>query len=86
VATAYYTVLGEEADQRLAAKALSAAAGHVQSYYAPHVRTRILPRLRFRRDEQEVKRQRMDALIAEARASDPDHGEAPGSAEPEQGD
>lgn len=70
--TAFYTVLGEEKKRRLAAQALKKAAGYVMKSYAPHLRMRTLPRLRFAYDDQEVSRENMDDLIARARATDPD--------------
>ena len=70
-ATAYYTVLGDEKQRKLAAAALDRARGFVQNRYAPVVQTRLLPTLRFAYDDQEDKRQTMDELIRKARATDP---------------
>jgi ribosome-binding factor A len=74
---AYYTVLGTAAQRRMAAAALAHAQGFVQRAYAPAVKTRLLPVLSFAYDDAENKRQGMDALIRQARASDPDGGAVP---------
>lgn len=71
---AYWTVLGGEKERRLAAKALDAARGFVQTHYAPVLRTRLVPKLEFRFDEVQRRRQDIDDLIRRARASDPDGG------------
>lgn len=70
IATCYYTILGSEKDRTLARHALSSARGRIISAYAPVLRTRLLPRLRFAYDDEEDRRQRMDDLIRRARASD----------------
>lgn len=75
--TAYYTVLGDAAQRRTAARALADAVGYVQRAYAPVVRTRLLPRLKFAYDDNEGKRFEMEDLIRRARASDPDEGATP---------
>jgi len=74
-ATAFYTVLGDEAQVTLASRALAGARGYVQQSYAGLVKMRHVPRLRFAYDEQEARRQRMDDLIARARSTDPDQQE-----------
>jgi ribosome-binding factor A len=75
--TAYWSVLGDQAQRRLTAHALEAARTLVQSTYAPVVKTRLLPQLRFAPDEVERTRGDLDELIRRARASDPDHGTRP---------
>ena len=75
--TAYWTVLGDDTQRRLTTHALDAARAHVQQAYAPAVKTRLLPQLRFVPDDAERTRHDIDALIRRARASDPDHGERP---------
>ena len=75
--TAYWTVLGEEKQRRLSAHALEAARAHVQQVYAPVVKTRLLPQLRFVADDAERTRGEIDDLIRRARASDSDRGERP---------
>lgn len=82
--TAYYTVLGTEAQKRTAARALANAVGFVQRAYAPAIHTRLLPMLSFVYDDREAKRQNMDDLIRRARASDPDPTPEP-SPEPGRG-
>ena len=74
---AYFTVLGTPAERRLATAALKQATGFVQRYYAPAIKTRILPTLTFAYDDAEEKRTGMDELIRQARASDSDHGMKP---------
>lgn len=75
--TAFFTVLGDDKQRRLAVKALAAATSFVQRAYAPAVHTRTLPRLVFAYDEREQKRTAMEDLIRKARSSDPDQGPAP---------
>lgn len=81
--TAWWTVLGEMKQRRLAEHALESARAHIRSQYAPSVRTRLVPDLRFRYDDQEQKRERMEDLILRARRTDSDHGSRP---EPSAGD
>ena len=70
--TAYYTLFNSnDVQKRTAAKALSSVRNFVQRHYAPHLRMRHVPRLDFAYDEQMVKRNSIDDLIREARASDP---------------
>jgi ribosome-binding factor A len=75
--TAYWTQLGNADGRRLAAKALEAACGFIQRSYAPVVKTRVLPTLRFLYDDSEDRRRGMDALIRQARATDSDRGSRP---------
>jgi ribosome-binding factor A len=75
--TAYYTLLAPDSKRRLVAAALESARGYVQRYYAPVVKTRLLPILTFAYDDLEQRRQGMDALIRAARATDPDGGAKP---------
>jgi ribosome-binding factor A len=72
--TAYYTVLGDDKQKRLAAAALEHARGFVQKAYAPVVATRMLPTLSFAIDDREERRQSMDDLIKRARKTDSDQG------------
>lgn len=76
-ATAYWSMIGSESERRLAAQALEASRGFVQRAYAPVVKTRLLPTLRFLYDDSEERRQGMEALIRQARATDPDQGTRP---------
>lgn len=75
--TAFFTVLGGLPQRKLAAQALESAAPYVQRSYAPAVRTRLLPQLRFAYDDREEKRQEMDALIRQARSTDPETATEP---------
>ncbi|TVR40126.1 MAG: 30S ribosome-binding factor RbfA [Planctomycetota bacterium] len=89
LATCHYTVLGKESDRKLALIALNGARGRIINAFAPVLRTRLLPKLRFAYDEEEDRRQAMEDLIRRARASDPeqrqedepsqDHGDNPGA-------
>jgi ribosome-binding factor A len=81
--TAFFTVLGDTKQRRLAGQALDAAASFVQRKYAPVVRTRLLPRLKFAYDDREEKRTSMEDLIRKARSSDPNQDATPPTAPPE---
>lgn len=70
-ATCHYTVLGKDSDRKLARIALHSARGRIVHAFAPALRTRLLPKLIFAYDDEEDRRQRMDDLIRQARASDP---------------
>ncbi|TVR48487.1 MAG: 30S ribosome-binding factor RbfA [Planctomycetota bacterium] len=84
--TCYYTVLGSDKDRSLALHALRSAKGRITAAYAPVVRTRLLPRLRFAYDDVEDRRQRMDDLIRQARESDPHPDNGPEQPEQPEGD
>ena len=77
--TAYFTIFGDAKQRRLAEKAMVDAVPYVQRAYAPVVRTRLLPQLMFKYDDQEAKRSELEQLIRKARATDPDptSGEIP---------
>jgi ribosome-binding factor A len=77
VVTAFYTVLGTDVQKRLTAQCLHKLRGFVQGRYAKVLKMRYLPQLRFAYDEQEVKRQHMEDLIRQARATDPDPDHSP---------
>ena len=70
--TAYFTIYGDAKQRRLAEKAMQDAVPYVQRAYAPVVRTRLLPQLKFKYDDQEAKRSELEDLIRKARATDPD--------------
>jgi ribosome-binding factor A len=76
-ATAYFTLLGDAKQRKLAEHALRRAAPFIQARYAPELHMRTVPQLRFAYDEVQEKRTAMDELIARARASDPDGGSQP---------
>lgn len=75
--TAYWTVLGALRERRLAEHALDSARAHIRAAFAPAVRTRLVPDLRFAYDDREERRERMNAVIGRARRTDPDHGDRP---------
>jgi ribosome-binding factor A len=75
--TAYWTVLGGQRERRLAEHALESARTHIRAAYAPTVRTRLIPDLRFGFDDREERRERMNDVIGRARRTDPDHGQRP---------
>ncbi len=75
--TAYWSVLGEGSDRRLAEQALEQARGYVQRAYAHALHTRVLPVLRFAYDDSEARRRGMADLIRHARATDSDAGKRP---------
>lgn len=77
LATAYWTVLGGARERNLAGHALESARGFIRTAYAPAVRTRLVPDLRFSFDDREEKRERMNEVIGRARRTDPDHGQQP---------
>lgn len=81
---AFFTVLGDEKQRKLALQALGHAVPYVQRAYAPAIRTRLLPQLSFAYDDQEQKRVGIADLITKARATDPDQGTPPPAPEPEQ--
>jgi len=74
---AFFTVLGDEKQRRLATRALENAVPYVQRAYAPAVRTRLLPQLAFAYDDHEEKRHGIATLISKARATDPSQDPAP---------
>ncbi|MFW5698903.1 MAG: 30S ribosome-binding factor RbfA [Planctomycetota bacterium] len=83
--TAYYTVLGDSGQRRLAEHALRSARGFLERRYAPQVKLRRLPRLSFAYDSAEAQRNEMEALIRQARQSDPDSTPEPPASEPQDG-
>jgi ribosome-binding factor A len=87
-ATVFVSVLGSEAEQKLALRGLQHAAGFVQKKVAARLQTRFTPTLTFKLDDSVKKSIAMSRLIDEAIASDrhasdePDASQASG-AEPE---
>lgn len=75
--TAYWTVLGGQRERRLAEHALESARTHIRAAYAPTVRTRLIPDLRFGFDDREERREHMNDIIGRARRTDSDHGQRP---------
>jgi ribosome-binding factor A len=79
-ATIYVSVMGSQADARLALRGLKHAAGFLQSKVADRLQTRYTPVLSFKLDESEKKSVEIGRLIDEAVASD--QRSAPAAAEP----
>lgn len=76
-AKAHFSVLGDDKQRRLAEKALESARGFVQRCYAPVIKSRHVPALRFVYDDRTSKGHGMDELIRKARATDSDAGAKP---------
>jgi ribosome-binding factor A len=76
-AKAYYTVLGDERQRRMASQALESARAFVQTRYAPVIKSRHVPSLRFVHDDRAEQGHRMEDLIRKARATDTDAGQRP---------
>jgi ribosome-binding factor A len=88
-ATVYVSLMGTEAEQKLALRGLQHAAGFLQSKVAARLQTRFTPVLTFKADEGVKKSIEISRLIDEAIASDragrPARPEAP-AAETSDGD
>ncbi len=69
-ATAFVSLMGTEAEQKLAMKGLQHACGFLQAKVAARLQTRTTPVLRFQRDEGVKKSIEISKLIDEAMASD----------------
>ena len=69
-ATVYVTVMGTEAEQKLALRGLQHAAGFLQAKVAARLQTRFTPTLTFKSDEGVKKSIEMSRLIDQALASD----------------
>jgi ribosome-binding factor A len=81
-ATVYVSVMGTEADQRLAMHGLKSAAGFLQSRVAARLQTRFTPVLAFKLDDSVKKSVEMSRLIDETLAADRRHrAEAEAAAE-----
>jgi ribosome-binding factor A len=66
----FVSLLGEEADRASTLEGLMNLAPHLRSRVGKALRLRVAPVLEFRMDESIARAARIDALIAEARASD----------------
>ncbi len=78
-ATVFVTVMGTEAEQKLALRGLQSARGFLQSKVAARLQTRFTPTLTFKRDEGVKKSIEMSRLIDEAlgrHPTPPDDAEA----------
>ena len=69
-ATVYVSLMGTEAEQKLAMRGLQHATGFLQAKVAGRLQTRSTPVLRFKRDEGVKKSIEISRLIDEALASD----------------
>jgi ribosome-binding factor A len=74
---AYWSILGDQKQKRLAEQALEHARGFVQARYAKVLHTRVLPQLSWEYDDSDHRRAGMDDLIRRARTSDTDGGAKP---------
>jgi ribosome-binding factor A len=83
-ATVYVSVMGTEAEQRLAMHGLRSAAGFLQSRVAARLQTRFTPVLAFKLDDSVKKSVEMSRLIDEALAADRQN--APAATGPESQD
>ena len=70
-ATVYFSVLNPE-EQKQARELLTQAAGFLRHHLAIRIRARTTPELKFIYDDSLERGASMDALIAKARASDPE--------------
>ena len=75
-ATVYVSVMGSQADARLALRGLRHAAGFLQSKVADRLQTRYTPVLSFKLDDSLKKSIEIGRLIDEAVASDQRHAPA----------
>jgi ribosome-binding factor A len=76
-ATVYVSIMGSDAEQKLAMRGLESAAGFLQAKVAARLQTRSTPHLTFKRDTGIKKSIEMSRIIDEALASD-----RPAQAEP----
>ena len=79
-ATVYVSLMGTEAEQKLAMRGLQHATGFLQAKVAARLQTRSTPVLKFKRDEGVKKSIEISRLIEQALASDrrdPKPAEAP---------
>lgn len=72
-AVVYFTLMDASHSEE-ATLALNKAAGFLRKQLAGRIRSRIVPTLKFFHDSSIERGSEMDALIAKARASDPDAG------------
>lgn len=70
-AVVYFTVMNDD-EREQTASALNNAAGFLRRKLAQRVRARIVPQLKFIHDDSIERGTSMEALIAQARASDAD--------------
>ena len=82
-AKVYVSLMGTEAEQKLAMKGLQHACGFLQAKVAARLQTRSTPVLSFQKDEGVKKSIEISRLIDEALASDRRNRENAGSHDPE---
>jgi ribosome-binding factor A len=75
VAKVFFTVLGEDHDEKSSLEALARASGFLRRELGHRMRLRSVPELRFHYDHSIEKGSRLSALINEAVASDKEHSE-----------
>lgn len=69
-AVVYYTVLGEEREQKATAAGLRSAGAHLRQVIGGQVRLKVLPALEFRRDEGMERARRVEELLEEVERED----------------
>ena len=77
-ATVFYTVLGADDERALAHARLAASTPRARAYVAHHVRLRHAPTLEFVSDDLPARGARIDQLLDEIDAKEPDGSEATG--------
>jgi ribosome-binding factor A len=68
----FYTVLGEEEEQRATAAGLRSASGHLRQVLGHEVRLKFLPELEFHEDEGPARAERVEELLR--KVHEEDHG------------
>lgn len=90
-ARVFYSVLGEDVEERKSQAMLEEAGGFIRRQVASILRTRTVPQLLWKFDDSIREAARLDALIQDARrrdrniSSDPEEDDAPEDASPGEG-
>lgn len=71
-ATVFYTVFGDEKQERATAAGLRSATPHLRQAIGRQVRLKVVPELEFRVDESIAHGRRIDELIERIHEEDPD--------------
>jgi ribosome-binding factor A len=66
----FYTVLGEEGDQRATAAGLRSASGHLRQVLGHQVRLKFLPELEFHEDQGPARAERVEELLRKVHEED----------------
>jgi ribosome-binding factor A len=82
-ARVYYSVLGDEGQQKATREALERSAPHIRSEVGRQVRLKSLPELRFETDEAIERGLRMEQLLRDLREEQDERGDPP--SDPERG-